>query len=148
MRALLTVALSAWLGAGLLFAAVVAPAAFRVLPSRALAGALAGAVLPVLFWTGAAIGFWGVLALRRPPARRWALGLAVLLAASSLGSQVIVGRAIMRVRASAGSGFESLAPDDPRRVAFGRLHGFSVLLLAAGMLSAAGLVVHETRRRA
>ena len=82
MRALLTVALSAWLGAGLLFAAVVAPAAFRVLPSRALAGALAGAVLPVLFWTGAAVGVWGVLALRRPPARRWALGLAILLAAT------------------------------------------------------------------
>ena len=146
MRPLLTVALSAWLGAGLLFAAVVAPAAFRVLPSRALAGALAGAVLPVLFWTGAAVGVWAIILLRRPPARRWALGLALLLAGASLGSQLVVGRAIARVRASVGAGFETLPTDDARRVTFGRLHALSVLLLGTGMLSAAGLVVHEIRR--
>ncbi len=146
MRPLLALALSAWLGAGLLFAAVVAPAAFRVLPSRALAGALAGAVLPVLFWTGAAVGMWGVVLLRRPPARRWAFGLALLLAGASLGSQLIVGRAIARVRASAGSAFGALPTDDARRVTFGRLHALSVLLLGMGMLSAAGLLVHETRR--
>ena len=147
MRPLLTVALSAWLGAGLLFAAVVAPAAFRVLPSRALAGALAGAVLPVLFWTGAAVGVAAMVLLRRPPARRWAFGLAVLLVGASLGSQLVVGRAIARVRASAGSAFEALPTDDPRRVTFGRLHALSVLLLGTGMLSAAGLLLHETRRR-
>ena len=142
----MTVALSAWLGAGLLFAAVVAPAAFRVLPSRALAGALAGAVLPVLFWTGAAVGVWAIILLRRPPARRWALGLALLLAGASLGSQLVVGKAIARMRASVGAGFETLPTDDARRVTFGRLHALSVLLLGTGMLSAAGLLVHETRR--
>jgi hypothetical protein len=146
VRPLLTVALSAWLGAGLLFAAVVAPAAFRVLPSRALAGALAGAVLPVLFWTGAAVGVWAIILLRRPPARRWALGLALLLAGASLGSQLVVGDAIARLRASVGAGFETLPTDDARRVTFGRLHALSVLLLGTGMLSAAGLVVHEIRR--
>lgn len=146
MRPLLAVALSAWLGAGLLFAAVVAPAAFRILPSRALAGALAGAVLPVLFWTGAAIGVWAMVLLRRRPARRWAAGLALLLAGASLGSQLVVGRAIARVRASVGAEFEALATDDTRRVTFGRLHALSVLLLGTGMLSAAGLLVHETRR--
>lgn len=146
MRALLTVALSAWLGAGLLFAAVVAPAAFRVLPSRALAGALAGAVLPVLFWTGAAVGVWAIIRLRRPPARRWAFGLALLLVGASLGSQLVVGRAIARVRASVGAEFETLPTDDARRVTFGRLHALSVLLLGTSMLSAAGLLVHETRR--
>ena len=147
MRPLLTVALSAWLGAGVLFAAVVAPSAFRILPSRSIAGALTGAVLPVLFWTGAAVGVWAIAVLRRPPARRWAFALALLLVAASLGSQLIVGRAITRVRGSIGPGLEALAPDDERRVAFGRLHGLSVLLLGAGMLSAAGLLVHETRRR-
>ena len=44
-----------WLGAALLFIAVVAPAAFAVLPSRALAGLVVGRVLPVLFWSGAVI---------------------------------------------------------------------------------------------
>jgi uncharacterized membrane protein len=35
--------LAAWIGAALLVATVVAPAAFAVLPSRALAGAVVGA---------------------------------------------------------------------------------------------------------
>ena len=44
------IALSAWLGAAVIVASVVTPAAFAVLPSRALAGALVGRVLPALFW--------------------------------------------------------------------------------------------------
>ena len=44
--------LSALLGAGILFASVVAPAAFAALPSRSLAGALVGRVLPVVFVAG------------------------------------------------------------------------------------------------
>jgi hypothetical protein len=44
--------LAAWLGAGMLLAAVVAPAAFAVLPSRTLAGALVGRVLPTVFIAG------------------------------------------------------------------------------------------------
>ena len=46
------VLLSAWLGAAVLVATVVAPAAFAVLPTRTLAGALVGRVLPVLFIAG------------------------------------------------------------------------------------------------
>src|SRR4029453_4191577 len=47
-----TVLLSAWLGPPVLLAPVVAPAAFAVLPSRTLAGALVGRVLPVVFIAG------------------------------------------------------------------------------------------------
>ena len=54
--AISVVALSAWLGAAVLVAAVVAPAAFAVLPTRTLAGALVGRVLPVLFYSGAVVG--------------------------------------------------------------------------------------------
>jgi len=43
---------AAWLGAAVLVAAVVAPAAFRVLPTRSLAGAVVGQVLPVIFASG------------------------------------------------------------------------------------------------
>src|SRR5918912_972532 len=56
-RSLLVVALlAAWLGAAALVAGAVAPAAFAVLPSRALAGALVGRVLPVIFLAGVALG--------------------------------------------------------------------------------------------
>src|SRR4029077_12340066 len=51
-----TVLLAVWIGAALLFALVVAPAAFAVLPTRTLAGALVGRVLPVIFYAGVVIG--------------------------------------------------------------------------------------------
>jgi len=146
VRAALSLLLAAWLGASLLFATVVAPAAFRVLPSRTLAGSLAGAVLPVLFWTGAAAGAVAFLVLRQRAARRWALGVALALTAASLGAELVVGRAIVRVRAEIGPNLEAVSADDPRRIAFGRLHGVSVLLLGIGMLSAGLLLVHELRR--
>jgi hypothetical protein len=148
VRRALSFALAAWLGAAGLFAAVVAPAAFRVLPSRALAGALAGSILPVLFWSGAAVGAWAFLSLWRRPVRRWALILAVALAGASLGSELVVGRAITRLRASVGPDLDAVPATDARRIAFGRLHGLSVLLLGVGMVSAAGLLVHDARRDA
>jgi len=55
--ALLGIALlAAWLGAACFVASVVAPAAFDVLPTRTLAGALVGRVIPVLFWSGVIVG--------------------------------------------------------------------------------------------
>lgn len=138
--------LSAWLGASLLFAAFVAPAAFRVLPSRMLAGSLVGAVLPVLFWTGAGVGAVAFLSLRQRSARRWALGAALLLTTASLGAELVVARAIGRVRTAIGPDLEAVPASDPRRMAFGRLHGVSVLLLGVGILSAGALLVHEGRR--
>jgi hypothetical protein len=57
----------------------VAPAAFRVLPTRALAGALVGEVLPVLFWAGAVTGALAFRALRQRSAGRWVLGFALVL---------------------------------------------------------------------
>ena len=48
--------LAAWLGASLYFTVVVTRAAFAVLPTRTLAGALVGQTLPVLFDTGMLVG--------------------------------------------------------------------------------------------
>jgi len=134
--AILVVGLSAWLGAAVLAAAVVAPAAFAVLPTRSLAGALVGRVLPVLFYGGAVIGVVAVL-LGRP----WAASPARLVAgaimiATCLAAQLIVATRIGRVRADAGRPIDELAVGDPRRTAFGRLHGASVMLL--GMAAVAG----------
>lgn len=146
MRGVVSALLSAWLGATLLFAAVVAPAAFRVLPSRALAGSLVGAVLPVLFWAGVFVGALAFLSLRQRAAKRWALGAALLLASTSLGAELVVGREIGRLRSAIGPDLEAVPASDPRRMAFGRLHGISVALLGLGMLSAGALLVHEGRR--
>ncbi len=128
----LTPLLWLWLGAALLFATVVAPAAFAVLPSRALAGLLVGRVLPILFWSGA---FVGAVALFSTDG--WRRLLAIVILCSSLGAQLIVAPRIERTRALLGPVLEDIPADDPRRLAFGRLHGISVALLGVGMLGAA-----------
>jgi hypothetical protein len=135
--------LSAWLGAGVLFAAVVAPAAFAVLPSRTLAGALVGRVLPIIFIVGivvalASLGLDRADAGRLPRVRRVAL---VVAAASCAIAQFAVGPRIKRVRREISGPIEQLPAGDPRRAAFGRLHAASVAWLGLAMIAAAATVV-------
>lgn len=139
------VALSLWLGAAVVVGAVVAPAAFAVLPTRTLAGALVGRVLPALFWSGAGVGLLvAVLSRRDGFARgRTLLGLAVTMAC--LAAQLAVAPRIARVRADVTVPIDRLAPDDARRVAFGRLHGASVALLGVAALSGAAALFFTVR---
>ena len=134
------VASSAWLGAALLVIMVVAPAAFAALPTRTLAGQLVGAVLPPLFYAGIVIGSLVMAAsvtTRRGGIVTPATVGGFLCAACCAGAQFGVAPRIERVRASIVGPVEALAASDPRRVAFGRLHGGSVLLLGVAMLGAA-----------
>lgn len=135
--------LSAWLGAGILFAAVVAPAAFAVLPSRTIAGALVGRVLPVLFVAGLAVAAIGLVLDRAtdgvlPRVRR---GTLVVVAVSCAIAQFVVAPRIAALRHEIGGPIEQLSPTDPRRVAFGRLHGVSVAWLGLAMLGAGATIV-------
>jgi hypothetical protein len=135
--------LAAWIGAAALVAAVVAPAAFAVLPSRALAGALVGRVLPVIFATGmvagvgaAALGWHAV-----PAFARARLVLSLLTALACAVAQFGVAPRIQRLRAEMGPSIEALPTDDPRRAQFGRLHGISVAFMGVGMLAAGAALV-------
>ena len=139
------VLLSAWLGAAAIVAAVVAPAAFDVLPTRTLAGALVGRVLPVLFWSGVAVGLlvlWLGWHVPSPAARTIA---ALVLVASSLVAQLVIAPRIERVRAAIGGPLEALDPSNPLRQAFGRLHGMSVACLGVGGLAALVILVMLVR---
>jgi hypothetical protein len=143
MRAFTTVLLlAAWLGAAVITAAVVAPAAFAVLPTRALAGSLVGRVLPPLFVAGVVVGLavaalqWGMVGAFR--GARVALPLAVALTCAA--AQFGVGPRIARVRAEIGPSVDALDQGDPRRREFGRLHGISVAMLGAAALAAAAAV--------
>ncbi len=134
------VASTAWLGAALLVITVVAPAAFTALPTRTLAGQLVGAVLPPLFYAGIVVGSLVVAAsVTARDGRIVTAGTAggFLLAVSCAGAQFAVAPRIERTRASIGGPLEALSASDPRRLAFGRLHGASVLLLGVAMLGAA-----------
>ena len=135
--ALLTFALgSAWLGAATIVAAVVAPAAFAVLPSRTLAGALVGRVLPVLFWSGMLVGVAALASAWSLPARAGRVAASVMLIASCAAAQLVVAPRIERIRAAVVGPMDALAIDDPRRIDFGRLHGVSVALLGIAALAA------------
>jgi hypothetical protein len=59
-----------------------------------------------------------------------------VIAAASLAAQIIVAPRIEAVRASTGGPIDSLARDDARRLAFGRLHGASVALLGLAGIAA------------
>jgi hypothetical protein len=130
------VLLAAWLGAALLVAAVVAPAAFAVLPTRTLAGALVGRVLPAIFWSGMGAGL-AVLALTwTMPQRGWRTAAAMTLVGACVAAQLVVAPRIEQVRAQIGGAVDALDPSDPRRQAFGRLHGLSVAWMGLGGLAA------------
>lgn len=129
--------LAVWIGAAALFALVVAPAAFEVLPTRTLAGALVGRVLPVIFYAGVVIGSMIVLLDLMGRTGSWGRTAAGAVSALACAvAQLIVGRRIEQLRSALGGPLDALAADDPRRLAFGRLHAISVGWLGVAMLAA------------
>lgn len=140
------VLLAAWLGAALLVALAVAPAAFAVLPTRTLAGALVGRVLPVVFWSGMAIGLASAALGWSMPPRLWRTSGALGLAAACAAAQLVVAPRIERVREQIGGAVDALDPADPRRQAFGRLHAMSVAWMGIGGVAAAIALVILVRQ--
>lgn len=133
---------SAWLGAATIVAAAVAPAAFAVLPSRTLAGALVGRVLPVLFWSGMLVSAASLAATWSLPARAARVAAGALFFAGCAVAQLLVAPRIERIRAAVVGPMDALAAGDPRRLEFGRLHGMSVGLLGLAAIAALiGLVL-------
>lgn len=150
MSVLSLVLLSAWLGAAILVATVVAPAAFKVLPTRTLAGAVVGQVLPVVFISGLMIAAIATLLDVRGPRepRQW-VGMALLglVMASCIVAQFFIAPKIEAARIAIGGAVDSLDASDPRRVRFGRLHAYSVLWMGVAMLGAAGAIVQKLTLR-
>lgn len=138
--------LALWLGASALFTLVVARAAFAVLPSRTLAGALVGRVLPVLFVTGILVGVTLVL-LEWPALReRWtrAAAGATMVVACAI-AQFYVAPRIARLREAIAGPLEALAAGDPQRAAFGRLHAISVAWLGVAIVAALFAIISTWR---
>lgn len=134
--------LAAWLGAVIIVSAGVAPAAFALLPSRTMAGALVGRVLPALFWAGLALGVATALVSRTLGAGWRGIAAGSLLASACAIAQFVIAPRIQALRVAIGGAVDALDPVDPRRQAFGRLHGASVLWLGvAGVAAVVALFV-------
>jgi len=134
--------LAAWLGAALYFTVVVTRAAFAVLPTRTLAGALVGQTLPVLFDSGMIVGLFLVGSALLSPlgaARTASLAGGVAIAALAAIARFVILARIARLRLSMPATIDSLPLSDPSRRAFGQLHAMSVGALGLAMLT--GIVV-------
>jgi hypothetical protein len=131
---------SAWLGAALFFAAIVAPGAFAVLSSHELAGGLIVHVLPPLFYAGLAIGV--LIAILDTARRRWA---GVTMAGACAIAQLVVARRIDQLRATVAGPVDALPSTDPRQAAFAQLHGLSVALFGVAMIAALLFVIAAWR---
>jgi hypothetical protein len=147
LRFFLWLLLGGWIGAWVTFGALVAPTAFRALPSSELAGQVVGPVISALHGYGVAAGL--LLALLALSLRRGALLVAMPLAAgvACAWSELVITPQIAGIRPLM-AGPEH-APELAAR--FARLHGLSMLIyLAVGvgtLVMLAAHVVADARRR-
>jgi hypothetical protein len=137
-----------WLGAAVYFSSVVAPSVFVVLRSFYLpnvgeiAGTLVTRTLSVVNIAGFIIGLFllvTAIALGKGLGKRsYFLELAslVMMAASTGAGQWIIAAKMRALRAAMILPIDQLPLDDPRRVAFTRLHGYSVTMLSIAMIAA------------
>ncbi len=150
-----------WAGAALGFGLFAAPLLFRELPSRDVAGHLAGLIIGRLDWAA-----WGAFALAGlawvgrwvaeveddliGPLRLWSATLLVALL-MCLASTFVVGPKIQAIRARINAPIESLAKDHPERVAYNKAHGLSRnlfflrILLALGLAATVSLLPTQVR---
>lgn len=145
-----------WAGAALGFGIFSAPVFFQELPSRDVAGRIAGIIIGRLDWAAwAAFGIAGLSWLGRwveemekeliGPLRLWnAAWLVALL--MCLASTFILTPKISAIRARINAPVESLAPEHADRVAYNKVHGLSRnlfflrILLAVGLAATIGLL--------
>lgn len=140
--------LGLWLGAAVFFSIVVAPAAFSVTRAFQLANAseIAGGIvtrtLSVINVSGFVVSILLLLAafvIRSSPGSRLTIlefvSLGVLAIATGVGHWVIAAR-MLALRRLANGPIDQLTANDPIRIAFNSLHGYSVTALSVGMIAA------------
>jgi len=145
-----------WAGAALGFGIFSAPVFFRELPSRDVAGRIAGLIIGRLDWAAWVVfGLAGLSWVGRwvaevqedliGPIRLWSGGLMVALL-MCLASSFVVTPKVQAIRARINTPIESLAPDSADRVAYNKAHSLSRnlfflrILLAVGLAATVGLL--------
>jgi len=134
LRFLMLLSLVVWLGGLIFFAFVLAPTVFApgLLPTRQLAGSIVGRSLDVLHYMAIVSGVVFLIASMlynrmtlgnaRPLAVRHTLIVLMLLLTAI--SQFAISPKMHALRAEVGA-IDNVAPDNPLRMEFDRLHGWS-----------------------
>ena len=164
LDALAAALLLLWVGMVLAFAFLIAPLLFSSLPSRDLAGMIAGRVVARLDWA-AFVAFGAATALvllpryleelgddeLLGPLRLWGAAAVVALLVCFASSAIVTPK-LRAIRTLMSAPVETLAPDAPERLAYHKAHSISRqfmglrLLLALGL--AAGVAVLPSGRKA
>ena len=135
-------ALALWVGGGAAIAFLVAPVVFERAGSRRLAGDILAQVFrrcdTYVFVAGpialAAVAVEAAGTVGGSRTLMLKLALVVTMLALALYSRLALTPEIQRLREQMGEEVDRLPREDPRRQAFGRLHGYSVLSLLAQIL--------------
>jgi len=137
-----------WLGAAVYFSSVVAPSVFSVLRAFQLpnvgeiAGTFVTRTLSVVNVSGFIISLFllvSALALGKGLGKRsFFLELAslIVVAVSTATGQWVIAAKMRALRVAMVLPVDQVPIDDPRRVAFNRLHGYSVTALRIAMIAA------------
>lgn len=142
--------LGVWLGAAIFFGAAVAPALFGVLRgagldnANELAGMIVSRLLSIINRSGFEIGLFLLIMAYFAGRNRSRLGgfaemisLGIMVIMTGIGQWVIAAR-MAGLRAAMQSPIDRIAIDDPRRVEFASLHGYSVAVMGVALV--AGLI--------
>jgi hypothetical protein len=147
-----------WLGGAVFFSATVAPSAFGVLRARNVpfaneaAGSIVTRTLSVVNTGGFVLALLllaSAFLFRQVITRRAFLvetiALFLLAVATAVGQWIIAAR-MMALRFAMGRPIDEVAADDPLRLAFNSLHGYSVMALSVAIIAAAVALLLISRR--
>lgn len=150
--------ISLWVGAAVFFSGAVAPSAFAVLRRFAvpnaneLAGSIVTRTLSIVNTGGFIISLLllasAFLFSRRTRRRAFyaeITSLMLVAITTALGQWVIAAK-MLALRASLGQPIDRVAENDPLRVAFNNLHGYSVTALAIGIVASVVALLLIARR--
>ena len=150
IRVLRLLLLGLWLGAAIFFGATVAPALFGVLRganltnANELAGTIVSRLLAIINLDGFELSLFLIVTayfMTRNESRlkRFAemISLAIMAIMTGVGQWVIAAR-MSALRGAMQGHIDQVALNDPRRIAFDSLHGYSVTAMGVAMV--AGLV--------
>ena len=150
LKAIRPLLLGVWLGAAIFFGAAVAPNLFGVLRAAGLdnanelAGMIVARLLSIINRGGFEIGLFLIVTAffvsrNRSRLARYVemISLAIMAIMTGIGQWIISARMGV-LRAAMQSPIDRIALDDPRRVEFAALHGYSVTVMGVALV--AGLV--------
>ncbi|MBI4751988.1 MAG: DUF4149 domain-containing protein [Acidobacteria bacterium] len=141
--------LAVWLGSMICFSFLMAPSAFKVLPTRHMAGSIVNAVLGKVEWLGVGTGLiltvllatTVVLTQNHQKMLGWiVIALPAVMAINCAISKWVVSAKMASLRQMMGE-IDRIAVTDPLKIMFNNYHQYSVWLMGFNLLACIALIL-------